>query len=72
MPDPREDWEQKRTGIHKQRKDAGNRTLCPYRNFNQAIATNTKAKSQMSFDVINTSHVTGLSCPIRKLKISCV
>ena len=27
----------KRTGNNKRRKDAGNRTLCPYRNFSQAI-----------------------------------
>ena len=27
----------KGTGNDKQRKDAGNRTLCPYRNFSQAI-----------------------------------
>ena len=26
-------------GNDKQRKDAGNRTLCPYRNFSQAIIT---------------------------------
>ena len=29
----------KGTGNNKQRKDAGNRTLCPYRNFSQAIIT---------------------------------
>ena len=27
----------KGAGNHKQGKDAGNRTLCPYRNFSQAI-----------------------------------
>ena len=27
----------KGAGNDKQRKDAGNRTLCPYRNFSQAI-----------------------------------
>ena len=27
----------KGTGNDKQRKDAGNRTICPYRNFSQAI-----------------------------------
>ena len=29
----------KGAGNDKQRKDAGNRTLCPYRNFSQAINT---------------------------------
>ena len=32
----------KRAGNDKQRKDAGNRTLCPYRNFSQAINGNIK------------------------------
>ena len=31
----------KGTGNDKQGKDAGNRTLCPYRNFSQAIRTHT-------------------------------
>ena len=31
----------KGTGNDKQRKDAGNRTLCPYRNFSQAITVKT-------------------------------
>ena len=31
----------KGTGNDKQRKDAGNRTICPYRNFSQAINGNT-------------------------------
>ena len=30
----------KGAGNDKQGKDAGNRTLCPYRNFSQAIITN--------------------------------
>ena len=32
----------KEAGNDKQGKDAGNRTLCPYRNFSQAINTNYK------------------------------
>ena len=32
----------KGTGNDKQGKDAGNRTLCPYRNFSQAITDKTK------------------------------
>ena len=32
----------KGTGNDKQGKDAGNRTLCPYRNFSQAINSNNK------------------------------
>ena len=32
----------KGAGNDKQGKDAGNRTLCPYRNFSQAIIGNTK------------------------------
>ena len=32
---------QKGTGNYKQRKDAGNRRLCPYRNFSQAIILST-------------------------------
>ena len=31
----------KGAGNDKQRKDAGNRKLCPYRNFNQAISSRT-------------------------------
>ena len=33
----------KGTGNDKQEKDAGNRTLCPYRNFSQAIKACIKA-----------------------------
>ena len=32
----------KGSGNDKQGKDAGNRMLCPYRNFSQAITGNTK------------------------------
>ena len=32
----------KGAGNDKQRKDAGNRTLCPYRNFSQAIKIGTR------------------------------
>ena len=37
MPDRREGWEWEGAGNDKQGKDAGNRTLCPYRNFSPAI-----------------------------------
>ena len=33
----------KGTGNDKQRKDEGNQTLCPYRNFSQAIRERNKA-----------------------------
>ena len=36
----------KGTGNDKQGKDAGNRTLCPYRNFSQAIKADTKHKAR--------------------------
>ena len=40
---------EKGTGNDKQRKDPGNRTLCPYRNFSQAI----KRKSVLAFREIS-------------------
>ena len=37
----------KGTGNDKQGKDAGNRTLCPYRNFSQAITTQTTTQDEL-------------------------
>ena len=39
----------KGTGNDKQRKDAGNRMLCPYRNFSQAIRRESKRASESSW-----------------------
>ena len=41
----------KGAGNDKQGKDAGNRTLCPYRNFNQAIKGKTKLGSIPYYDL---------------------
>ena len=40
----------KGTGNDKQRKDAGNRTLCPYRNFSQAINNETDGADSAAND----------------------
>ena len=48
------------TGNDKQRKDEGNRTLCPYRNFSQAI-TVTDVKRQCFSKVLMWFNTTSLA-----------
>ena len=43
----------KGTGNDKQGKDAGNRTLCPYRNFSQAISVRINSESESDFGKIS-------------------
>ena len=43
----------KGTGNDKQGKDAGNRTLCPYRNFSQAIM---ECINDLAFTPLSTVH----------------
>ena len=58
----------KGSGNDKQGKDAGNRTLCPYRNFSQAIKGFKKADRRASgttHDVKVVSEFTGKSPTIK-------
>ena len=50
------------TGNDKQGKDAGNRTLCPYRNFSQAINPHTAREIPYSPGKFHTS--TGCPAPM--------
>ena len=43
----------KGTGNDKQRKDEGNRTLCLYRNFSQAIITYTHILMALEQDIVS-------------------
>ena len=46
----------KGAGNDKQGKDAGNRTLCPYRNFSQAIKTDTNYDQPVSYNSSKRNH----------------
>ena len=56
----------KGTGNDKQGKDAGNRTLCPYRNFSQAISS----KITISFKTVwHMISVTKLNYDMEKIRL---
>ena len=70
----------KGAGNDKQGKDAGNRTLCPYRNFSQAIITQTcwfnsidskiDLGKLMSLERLITEQKNGFCCQISVFKQS--
>ena len=71
----------KGTGNEKQEKDAGNRTLCPYRNFSQAITLfkgwcpddrNTVIESYDGFFVSIVSQKLSLTCVSLNLFFLCI
>ena len=47
----------KGTGNGKREKDAGNRTLCPYRNFSQVITKSTSQPSAVLFSLNLLAHL---------------
>ena len=58
----------KGAGNDKQGKDAGNRTLCPYRNFSQAIMKSTMLPIRNI--AINVNHINGITLSLLKMEIS--